>query len=181
MYTLQFDGLFYRFHLDTSSYSGIMCYGWLVTRDGSHIAQGHGGYAHWKLATSNGAEYLALIAGLEALIDLQANDDPVLICGDAKTIIHQMQNQALIHSQRIDEFHRQARKLSRNFKNIQWMWTPRRDNRSADQLTRQALNTIRFESPFYFSPDFYSMEPTNSRRGLQSIMAFSTISTTRLQ
>lgn len=180
MYTLQFDGLFHRFQLNTGSFSGIMCYGWLVTRDGDRIAQGHGGYAHWKLATSNGAEYLALIAGLEALIDLKAFDDPVLICGDAKTIIHQMQNQALIHSQRIDEFHRQARKLSRHFKDIRWMWTPRRDNHSADQLTRQALKTIRFESPLYFSPDVDRMASTESRRGLQPIVAYSTIGTTRL-
>jgi ribonuclease HI len=156
---------------------GIMCYGWLILQDGRVIAQGQGGFAHWKIATSNGAEYLALIAGLEALMGMNACDEPILIQGDAKTIIEQMQNQALTHSPRIKQFHRQARRLCRNFKDVQWNWTPRRENHPADQLTRQALKQIRFKTPIYFSPDVHQMVPLESRKGLQPILALSTFDT----
>lgn len=175
MYTLQFDGLYRRMHIDAVGYPGIMCYGWLILREGDLIAQGHGGFAHWKLATSNGAEYLALIAGLQALVDLNACDDCVLIQGDAKSIIDQMQNQALIHSPRIQQFHRQARKLCRKFKNVQWLWTPRRENHPADLLTRQALKQIRFNTPAYFTPNVHQTIPEESRKGLLPILALSSL------
>lgn len=174
VYTLQFDGLFQRIHAVSDGIPGIMCYGWLIWQNEKVIAQGQGGYAHWKLATSNGAEYLALIAGLEALVQMKACDETILIQGDAKTIIEQMQNQALTHSPRIQQFHRQARRVCRNFKDVQWNWTPRCNNHPADRLTRQALKQIRFDSPVYFSPDVHQMIPPESQKGLQSILALST-------
>jgi ribonuclease HI len=177
MYTLQFDGLFRRIHTETSEFSGIMCYGWLIFQDERMVAQGHGGYAHWKLATSNGAEYLALIAGLEALMELKACEELILIQGDAKSIIEQMQNRSLTHSPRIEQFHRQARKLCRNFKNVQWNWTPRRDNHPADQLTRRALKQIRSSEPVYFAPNGDQMVPPESRKGLQPILCLSSFNT----
>jgi ribonuclease HI len=174
MYTLQFDGLFRRIHVDTRGNPGIMCYGWLILRNGNVIAYGHGGYAHWKIATSNGAEYLALIAGLEALVDMNITDETILIQGDAKTIIEQMQNLANTHSPRIKQFHRQARRLCRGLKDVQWNWTPRRENHSADKLTRRALKQIRSTTPIYFDPDVYTAIPLESRRGLQPILELST-------
>lgn len=171
MYTLQFDGLYRRIHVDTDGYPGIMCYGWLILREDILVARGQGGYAHWKLATSNGAEYLALIAGLEALVEMNVCDDTILIQGDAKSIIEQMQNQSLTHSPRIQQFHRQARRLCRHFKHVQWCWTPRRDNHPADRLTREALKMIRDKTPDYFFPDPRQVMPVGSRNGLQPIMA----------
>jgi ribonuclease HI len=180
MYTLQFDGLFRRMQVDASGNPGIMCYGWLIMRDGNVIAYGHGGYAHWKIATSNGAEYLALIAGLEALVDINTSNDTIIIQGDAKTIIEQMQNLADTHSPRIKQFHRQARRLCRNFKDVQWQWTPRRENYSADKLTRRALKQIRYSTPIYFDPAAYTAIPLASRRGLQPIMELATYDVTGL-
>ncbi|HEX7555046.1 MAG TPA: ribonuclease HI family protein [Leptolinea sp.] len=170
MYTLQFDGLFRRIQTKSHGNPGIMCYGWLILRDGSLVAKGHGGYAHWKIATSNGAEYLALIAGLEALLDMNITDETILIQGDAKTIIEQMQNLVQTHSPRIKQFHRQARRLCRNLKDVQWNWTPRRENHSADRLTRRALQQIRSSEPVYFAPDVLTLIPTSSRHGLQPIL-----------
>lgn len=174
MYTLQFDGLYRRIHMDSDGYPGIMCYGWLILREERLVARGQGGFAHWKLATSNGAEYLALIAGLEALMDLKACDETILIQGDAKSIIEQMQNQSLTHSPRIQQFHRQARRLCRNFRDVQWCWTPRRDNHPADRLTREALKIIRCKTPDYFSLNAHLVVPVESRKGLQPIMALTT-------
>jgi len=162
MYTLQFDGLFHRLPGEGRGYSGLMCYGWIILKDGRLSRTGLGGYTHWKLATSNGAEYLALISGLEALIDMGVCRDSLLIQGDSKTTIEQMQKQALTHSPRIQQFHRQARKLCRQFDNIEWCWTPRQQNHPADRLTKQALHQIRVDHPALFT----TVEPS---AGLQPI------------
>ena len=92
-YTLQFDGLYQRLAAEGRGYSGIMCYGWVILTNERRVRTGFGGYAHWKLATSNGAEYLGLIAGLEALVEMGACGDSLLIQGDSRTTIEQMQKQ----------------------------------------------------------------------------------------
>jgi ribonuclease HI len=89
------------------------------------------------------AEYLGLIEGLEALIDLHATRQTVIICGDAKSIIEQMQGIASVSSSSIRPLYRRARKLARQFHNLQWSWSPRRYNQTADSLTRRALRQIR--------------------------------------
>jgi ribonuclease HI len=167
MYTLQFDGLFQRLPVEGGGYSGIMCYGWVILKEGRSLRTGLGGYAHWKLATSNGAEYLGLISGLEALVEMGVHHNSVLIQGDSKTTIEQMQKQALTHSPRIQQFHRQARKLSRQFDSLEWCWTPRQQNHPADRLTRQALERIRVNHPALFT----TVDPCP---GLQSIFCDST-------
>lgn len=169
MYNLQFDGLFRRIQIETRGYPGIMCYGWIIMRNETVVAYGNGGYAHWKIATSNGAEYLALIAGLEALVGMNISNESILIQGDAKTIIEQMQNLVCTHSPRIKQFHRQARRLCRGLQNVEWNWTPRRQNYFADQLTRKALKQVRSNSPVFFNPEVQIDIPEHSRHGLQPI------------
>ncbi len=155
MLTLQFDGLFrgapQDLHLNDDA--GVMCYGWVILRDGAVIARGHGGYTRAQDASSNVAEYLALIEGLEALLDMQAEREIILICGDAKSVIEQMQGKASVTASSIKPLYRKARKLVRNFPHLVWSWTPRRNNHTADALTRRALRQIRanpeqFETAF---------------------------------
>lgn len=174
MYTLQFDGLFQRLPVEGNGYSGIMCYGWVILKRGQKVRSGLGGYAHLKLATSNGAEYLALIAGLEALMEMDACRHAVLIQGDSKTTIEQMQKQALTHSPRIQQFHRQARKLCRQFDSLEWCWTPRQQNHPADRLTRQALDHIRAGYPTLFTPEISNSLPPEFCQGLHPIFHDST-------
>jgi ribonuclease HI len=145
MLTLQFDGLFRGapedLHLGDNA--GFMCYGWVILRDNMVIARGHGGYIRGQDASSNVAEYLAMIEGLEALLDMNANKEFVLICGDAQSVIDQMEGRAAVSASSIKPLYRQARKLVKKFKNIFWAWTPRRNNSTADALTRRALEQIR--------------------------------------
>lgn len=145
MLTLEFDGLFRgapkELHLGDDA--GFMCYGWVILRDGALIARGHGGYARARGASSNVAEYLGLIEGLEALRDLLDSRETVLVYGDAKSIIEQMEGVASVSASSIKPLHRKARSLARRFKNIQYAWTPRRNNLAADALTRRALRQIR--------------------------------------
>lgn len=151
MLTLQFDGLFrgapQDLHLKDDA--GVMCYGWVILRSNAVIARGHGGYARAQDASSNVAEYLALIEGLEALVDMQANQEVILICGDAKSIIEQMQGRASVTSSSIRPLYRRASRLAQHFRNIYWTWTPRRYNQAADALTRRALRQIRMNPQQY--------------------------------
>ncbi len=144
MFTLFFDGSYRGNENRTGSgYPiNIMCYGWVIYEDGKMIARGHGIYTHRDAASSNGAEYLALIEGLGALQDLRLGRKPVLICGDAKTVIEQLQGASHVTSPRIVNLYQQARKLTKGMGNLHWQWIPRNKNHAADQLTRHALRQL---------------------------------------
>jgi ribonuclease HI len=159
MLTLEFDGLFRGApgNLHLTSDAGVMCYGWVILRDDVVIARGHGGYARGRDASSNVAEYLALIEGLEALIDMQATREPLLICGDAKSVIQQMEGEASVSASSIKPLNRRALRLAQRFSDICWTWKPRRHNHTADALTRRALqqiksNATQMESAFACAP-----------------------------
>ena len=61
MIILAFDGLFRSLPVKThgSPHGGVLCYGWLVTRDRALLAHGYGAFARGQEADSNVAEYLA--------------------------------------------------------------------------------------------------------------------------
>jgi ribonuclease HI len=151
MLTLQFDGLFrgapQELHLGENA--GFMCFGWVILRDGQVVARGHGGYARGQDASSNVAEYLALIEGLEALLDMEPGAVEVEICGDAKSVIDQMTGHATVTATSIKPLYRRASKLAARFPAIYWSWTPRRNNHTADALTRRALHQIRINPEPY--------------------------------
>jgi ribonuclease HI len=145
MLTLQFDGLFRNapteLHLHEDA--GIMCYGWVILRNQTIIARGHGGYARTRSASSIVAEYFGLIEGMEALVDMHTHHEPITICGDAKSIIDQMNGNAAVAANSIKPLYRQAVKLSKTLAPVYWVWTPRKHNQAADALTRRALRQIR--------------------------------------
>lgn len=145
MLTLQFDGLFRSvpYQMQPGDNAGFMCYGWVILRDQHVIARGHGGYTRNKGASSNVAEYLALVEGLEALLDMNISGETVLVCGDAKSVIDQMEGCATVSAGSIKPLYRRACKLAKKFRGISWIWTPRHLNQTADALTRRALRQIR--------------------------------------
>ncbi len=154
MYRLNFDGLFRERgeKSDGDLRTGIMCYGWVIRNNRQQvIAQGHGSYSHRHAASSNGAEYLALIEGLEALFDLGLNDETVLVIGDARSVIDQMQGLAEVTSVRITALHQRAMRLSQKIAGLHWQWVPRGQNRAADKLTRHALRQIGLRDMNIFS------------------------------
>jgi ribonuclease HI len=168
MLTLEFDGLFRGAptELHLGSGAGFMCYGWVIFHDGLVVARGHGGYARGHNASSNAAEYLALIEGLEALLDMHAENDLVLVCGDAKSVIEQMQGFASVSANGILPLHRKAQSLAEHFQHVYWNWTPRRDNHAADALTRRALRQINDNPKQYQS----ALQAMGRRRGGEEIL-----------
>ena len=164
MLTLRFDGLFRSLTNESGSdpNAGVMCYAWLIYRDDRLIARGHGGCARAMDASSNVAEYLALIEGLEALLDMGNLHEPVEIIGDAKSVIDQMREVVATISPQVVPLHQRAGRLARQFSAIQWTWEPRRYNRQADTLTRHALRQIRTDQAKYLAV-LQSINPVNGR------------------
>jgi ribonuclease HI len=157
MITLRFDGLYRCLIEDCEAgergrypaQAGVMCYGWLVYRNGRLIARGHGGYIRRVEASSNIAEYLALIEGLEAMLDMSLSSEGVEIIGDARSVIDQMVGRAGVNSAATRPLFRKAQRLARRFPRLVWTWTPRRKNRAADLLTRRAIKQIRANPEAY--------------------------------
>ncbi len=147
VYTLQFDGLYRGFPGDeeNSAQAGFLCYGWIILHNEQIIARGHGVYARGHNASSNIAEYLALIEGLDALTDLGLTNQPIHVIGDAKCVIDQMRGLASVSSANIRPLYRRAERLSQGFLCLTWEWRPRRHNRLADSLTRKALQQLRMD------------------------------------
>jgi ribonuclease HI len=147
MLTLRFDGLFRSVHHEQNpnGKAGVMCYGWVIYRGGKAIARGHGAYARGCDANANLAEYLALIAGMQGLLDMGVEGEAVTVIGDARSVIDQMMGVASVSSAQVRPLHARACRLARHFRSIEWRWQPRRDNHAADQLTRRALRQVRRE------------------------------------
>jgi ribonuclease HI len=137
MYELLFDGAY-----QSSSKihdAGMMSIGWLILRNERQVAHGYGVAARGVDASSNMAEYLALIDGLQALLDLRARGEPVVVCGDSQVVISQMRGGAQVNAELMRALHHQADQLARRLNIVAWEWVPRSQNHLADQLTRQAL------------------------------------------
>ena len=62
MITLRFDGLFRTIspNHDPREVTGLMCYGWVIFRDGRLVAHGHGAFARPEWASSNSANFQPL-------------------------------------------------------------------------------------------------------------------------
>lgn len=151
MYAMRFDGLYRSFQAEgnPNASAGLLCYGWLIYRKEDVIAQGHGVFARCQGASSNVAEYVALIEGLDALGDLGLQDETIKVFGDAKSVIDQMNGVASVSSEAIWPLYMRARQLGRRFIDVRWIWTPRKNNKAADLLTRRAMRQIRYDPHCY--------------------------------
>jgi len=145
MLTLRFDGLYRQTQGENvaNTHAGFMCYGWLIIKDGRVIARGYGACSSDTNASSNTAEYLALIDGLDALADMGARNELVMVMGDAKSVIEQMNGAASVNTPFTRPLYRRAKQLEREFPRLSWCWTPRQFNKAADQLTRRAMSQAR--------------------------------------
>jgi ribonuclease HI len=86
---------------------------WVVDfRKGEQVARGYGIVARGMNATSNIAEYLGLVDGLEALVDIGVDYEPVRIIGDSKVVIEQMMGRSRISTQRVKPLHHKACRLA---------------------------------------------------------------------
>jgi len=90
-------------------------------------------------ATNNVAEYSGLIAGLEVIAAL----DPLAIVEvrmDSKLVVEQMSGRWKIKSPDMRTLAMRAREIL-PFQNVTYTWIPRNDNKAADALANEALDT----------------------------------------
>jgi ribonuclease HI len=138
MYILRFDGMLQPSGSELLPIS-LPGYGWILERNGMEIARGFGLFLRKCKTGSNIAEYLALIDGLETLIDLQIRHESMEVRGDAKCVIDQMIGTAGVSSPLTKELHQRARTLAKPFTGLTWVWVPRSENRHADRLSRRSF------------------------------------------
>jgi ribonuclease HI len=122
--------------------SGFLGFGWLIYFKNLLIAYGYGIAARGIDATSNVAEYLGLIEGLEALIGMGVTDQPVSVLSDANVIIHRMNGFATVGTFRDEPLHNRAVQLAQNINIDQWRWVPRHCNYEADALSRKCFQEL---------------------------------------
>lgn len=145
MYTLRFDGML-RSSGDEPMPVSLLGYGWIIEWNAVEVARGFGLFLRKDKTGSNIAEYLALINGLETLMDLRVRHEAIEVRGDAKCVIDQMTGDSRVSSPLTVELNRRARKLARRFTALTWLWVPRRENRHADSLSRKSF-TYMHHSP----------------------------------
>ena len=130
MITLRFDGLYRSLcpNNNPQEKTGLMCYGWVIFRDGRSVAHGHGAYARPEDASSNSAEYLALIEGLQALRVMGMEREPIEVIGDARSVIDQMLGWPGSARRSRARFITAPGASRAIFIISDWLWQPRRDN-----------------------------------------------------
>jgi len=90
------------------------------------------------LATNNVAEYLGLIAGLDAAVGLGATGVAVFM--DSKLVVEQMSGRWKVKHPDLMELHAQARQAAARFDRIRYTWIPRERNKHADRLANEAMD-----------------------------------------
>ena len=148
MYILNFDGMLHTSGSEPMPIS-LLGYGWLLERNGMEIARGFGLFLRKCKTGSNIAEYLALIDGLETLVDLRIGQEAIQIRGDAKCVIDQMTGFAGVSSPFTKKLNQQARTLAGQFTHLAWAWVPRNENRHADRLSRRSFYYLRHSSQLH--------------------------------
>ncbi len=92
------------------------------------------------IASNNVAEYVALIAGLEAALDIDSNAD-IEVRMDSRLVIEQMSGRWKIKHPDMIQLGMQVQDLVRG-KNVSWQWIPREQNFRADALANKAMDEL---------------------------------------
>ncbi len=89
--------------------------------------------------TNNTAEYRALLSALGKARDLGAK--VVAVRSDSQLLVRQMTGQYRVKQPHLQLLHGQAKRLEAGFEHVSYEHIPRTQNRRADQLANQALDT----------------------------------------
>ena len=129
-----------HFHLTADGGSrgnpGPAGYGSVITENGKIIAEL---YDFIGIATNNVAEYSGLIAGLTAINELDSTAT-VDVKMDSKLVVEQMSGRWKIKSPDMQKLALVAREIL-PYGNVTYTWIPREDNKHADALANEALDT----------------------------------------
>lgn len=94
-------------------------YGYFVQETGKSLCTKEPGL------TNNQAEYMAVIAALEAFAD---SDEEVVIYSDSKNTVSQLNHEYAINNGRLRELARQAWEIMAGYRDLRIRWVPRGQN-----------------------------------------------------
>jgi ribonuclease HI len=106
------------------------------TLDGSEVA---GLYGYLGRATNNVAEYQALLHALKYALGAGARK--VRICSDSELVVKQIAGTYRVKHPDMVPLHREARALLARFEDAKLSHVPREENREADRLANEAVDT----------------------------------------
>lgn len=126
---------------------GIVGWGATIARDWETLHEIAGGLPAARLNTNNVAEYLALTAALEWLLEQGHGAARVHVRGDSRLVLRQMFPNAKGKRWKLKdgsylEYARAAWMLLGRFSDITGEWVPREGNRRADALSQQGVREV---------------------------------------
>jgi ribonuclease HI len=147
---LYFDGL-----CEPKNPGGVATYGVAVWK-GSEMIFEESGLARAKPwsndASNNVAEYSAILRGLEWLLDHGYSNSKVVVRGDSRIVINQLNGTFKIKAPRLLELYHDAKALLTKFQNLKIEWVDRSRNSEADLLSRIAYKKYRREHQAFNPP-----------------------------
>ena len=90
-------------------------------------------------ATNNVAEYGGLVAGLQAVLDLDPTAS-VEVRMDSKLVVEQMSGRWKVKHPDMQQLALQAQKIARQLADVRYTWVPRAQNGAADALANSAMD-----------------------------------------
>jgi len=118
---------------------GPAAYGFVIEgEDGAELMREAATIGH---ATSNVAEYRALIAGLERASELGV--DEVDVVSDSELMVKQMRGEYKVKNPALRELSLRARDLAQRFARVDYSNVRREENELADRLVNEALDAER--------------------------------------
>lgn len=119
---------------------GVACWGWIAQRDDptDPISEtGYGIACEGEGATSNVAEYTAVIMALEWLLETHP-DEPAEILSDSQLVVYQITGRYSVRKPELQTLNLRARDLLGKLPHVRVTWIPRTQNYDADELSRRA-------------------------------------------
>jgi ribonuclease HI len=140
---LQFDGLCQAANYPGTVYNNgqIASFGWVIRRGDRVLDQGSGSVPPEWGTSPHVASYMALIAGLKALVAM-GPEGLVEIRGDSKLVIDQMRGKTNVQSPQLLSLHREARELVQRLRRVKWRRVPKKQNGEAEALSWQAYADV---------------------------------------
>ena len=90
-------------------------------------------------ATNNVAEYGGLVAGLQAVLDLDPTAE-VEVRMDSKLVVEQMSGRWQVKHPDMQQLAMQAQQIARQLGRVRYTWVPRAQNGAADALANSAMD-----------------------------------------
>ncbi|MDA8313977.1 MAG: ribonuclease HI family protein [Actinomycetota bacterium] len=117
---------------------GTATFGWVARRGVELLASDYGVVARGRRATSNLAEYTAIIKALRWLDDAGHAGDTIVLRSDSQLAIYQLDGTYAVRSPSIRPLWDEACRLVGRFADLRFEWVRRTQNQEADALTRKA-------------------------------------------